>query len=359
MTTSGPYVTELTGASTLNGADYRSSYMLQRKWKSKPRQHVAPLPYLRRRAQSFVRSAGSRRNGGNTPADCVNFGAMPMMDSSTHEAVLRCKQAAYSKLVGQVKANQMLWQETLAQRKKTFAMMLHRISTLTNAARRLKKGDIPGFVRALGVSPRRTRSKLRKASDAWLEYHFGWEPLIRDIYRGCVMLTGDVPAMVTRAASAENLSLVRNAAEHKAIGTARVIVKYQGTYYVDNPNKFLLNQAGLINPAALAWELMPFSFVVDWFIPVEQFLLSYTDFWGVGRKDEFTTVFRQAEAWQESIPLGIKTEWSYTIQSRAILMERTLGIDVPRPTFKLYKGFSLIRGATAVALLIGMLRSLK
>lgn len=29
-----------------------------------------------------------------------------------------------------------------------------------------------------------------------------------------------------------------------------------------------LNQLGLVNPASLAWELIPWSFVVDWFIPI-------------------------------------------------------------------------------------------
>jgi hypothetical protein len=29
---------------------------------------------------------------------------------------------------------------------------------------------------------------------------------------------------------------------------------------------------GLLNPAAVAWELLPFSFVVDWFLPVGRYL---------------------------------------------------------------------------------------
>jgi len=33
---------------------------------------------------------------------------------------------------------------------------------------------------------------------------------------------------------------------------------------------------GLINPAEVAWELTPWSFVVDWFIPVGNFLEALT-----------------------------------------------------------------------------------
>jgi hypothetical protein len=45
---------------------------------------------------------------------------------------------------------------------------------------------------------------------------------------------------------------------------------------LSNPSLAQLNGTGLLNPALLYWELMPYSFVVDWFIPVGDVLASLT-----------------------------------------------------------------------------------
>jgi len=34
----------------------------------------------------------------------------------------------------------------------------------------------------------------------------------------------------------------------------------------------LINAFGLDNPLAIAWEVVPFSFVVDWFLPINRYL---------------------------------------------------------------------------------------
>lgn len=49
---------------------------------------------------------------------------------------------------------------------------------------------------------------------------------------------------------------------------------------MSNPELFALASLGLLNPASLAWELVPLSFVVDWIVPVGPFLEAMTA--GVG-----------------------------------------------------------------------------
>lgn len=46
------------------------------------------------------------------------------------------------------------------------------------------------------------------------------------------------------------------------------------TYYytVENPLYRILSSVGLLNPAAIAWELVPLSFVFDWFYNIGDFL---------------------------------------------------------------------------------------
>jgi hypothetical protein len=44
-----------------------------------------------------------------------------------------------------------------------------------------------------------------------------------------------------------------------------LIVKSGAQFNLSNSNLALAEQLGLANPASIAWELVPFSFVVDWF----------------------------------------------------------------------------------------------
>jgi hypothetical protein len=48
-----------------------------------------------------------------------------------------------------------------------------------------------------------------------------------------------------------------------------------------NTGSYLLESAGLVNPLSIAWELLPWSFVVDWFIPVGNTLEAMTAGYGL------------------------------------------------------------------------------
>jgi hypothetical protein len=48
-----------------------------------------------------------------------------------------------------------------------------------------------------------------------------------------------------------------------------------------------LDTAGVINPLSIAWELSPYSFVVDWFIPVGNVLSALSDTIGLELQDGY------------------------------------------------------------------------
>lgn len=50
---------------------------------------------------------------------------------------------------------------------------------------------------------------------------------------------------------------------------------------LDNPNTFLLNNLGLVNPLAVAWDLIPWSWVAGMFVNASQMLRACSDFVGV------------------------------------------------------------------------------
>jgi len=54
---------------------------------------------------------------------------------------------------------------------------------------------------------------------------------------------------------------------------------------VNGPELASLKQFGLANPLSIAWELVPWSFVVDWVLPVGEFLDACTATFGLTFKD--------------------------------------------------------------------------
>lgn len=123
----------------------------------------------------------------------------------------------------------------------------------------------------------------------YLEYVYGWVPLVNDIYGIMELMknSSSRPLLVTgRGKSTRNhqtnsgkftdfsYKCVNN------IGPLNEDVKVRCQIHgrID-PNATAirtLNQLGLLNPASLAWDLTPWSFVVDWFVPIGPVLSALT-----------------------------------------------------------------------------------
>lgn len=113
----------------------------------------------------------------------------------------------------------------------------------------------------------------------WLEYSYGWRPLLNDIYGAAELLaqvhTQSRPHWVTSTDKASRLYVGSNSSEGviaSASGEANVKSRCQIGFDVSSSFLDGLKSTGISNPALLAWELLPYSFVIDWFIPVGGFL---------------------------------------------------------------------------------------
>lgn len=159
---------------------------------------------------------------------------------------------------------------------------------LVHAYTLLKKGKWRQFCRTLGISAKKPKRGQDNAPALWLEYSFGWAPLLSDIY---TMLdnTFMVPAAFVRRVyrneypdtfleNTDNTRIFRH-------GTYKVRGVASGIVYVDVPAIQAASQYGITNPLAVAWEALPFSFVVDWFVPVGDFINSLGATAGLKFKD--------------------------------------------------------------------------
>lgn len=121
-------------------------------------------------------------------------------------------------------------------------------------------------------------AKLAKNPKQWanevLAFKFGVEPLIGDI-QACLKLLetgmGDFDLVFRKNASEMSV--------HADSGTTfkgRTTVSYVLKYDVSHSLPKMLNELGLIDPTQILWEVTPWSFVVDWFIPVGDWIESLT-----------------------------------------------------------------------------------
>lgn len=260
---------------------------------------------------------------------------------------------------------------TLIEFTKSLDMVTSRARSLASSLNYLRKGDLYRSLRALAVDKRKSRKASisfqrsnKSLANLWLEMNFGWKPLIQDIYESVKVLQSNQP--VTRISGTgkgtyEERVVVNNRPNYEVwtkdmlgVKTVRVV----GDVRVTNPNLFLANKLGLTNPAAVLWDAIPFSFVVDWFLPVNKFLNSFDDSLGIATSGLCTSSKIQT--------MGSESYWNYTGTKRytaSTLMEfyrdpTTLPLPSFKDRMKPLDG-SLWRAATSVALVSQLLGGIK
>lgn len=146
---------------------------------------------------------------------------------------------------------------------------------LAQSARNLRRGNLRGALTTLAGVPRRSkraaqqRLNAKDGSGAWLELQYGWMPLVNDIYAASDYLKFKSQQNVVRT-SAYNEGTVTPYASN-AKGTILRASQNRYSYHIKavmsrDPTHY--ERLGLTNPAGVIWELVPWSFVADWFLPI-------------------------------------------------------------------------------------------
>jgi hypothetical protein len=122
---------------------------------------------------------------------------------------------------------------------------------------------------------------------------------------------------------------------------------------VSNPNLYLASQLGFVNPAAIAWELVPFSFVVDWFVNVGEFLNNFTDLWGLTVTDPYTSILCTGVGQFSGL---WNSDPGYSVTYTNVYCSRSTSLSGAALRVRPWKGVSPVRAATAISLLVQQLR---
>jgi len=118
--------------------------------------------------------------------------------------------------------------------------------------------------------------------DQWLSWQYGWRPLLQDIYDGCELVRNGLKSgsfCYARKRVTEDYGLPPNPGNKSTwLVQGESLVGCEVALWADvsAPWLAMVESLGFINPLALAWEELPFSFIIDWFAPVGTFLAALT-----------------------------------------------------------------------------------
>lgn len=184
----------------------------------------------------------------------------------------------------------------IAERNQTINMIAQTAHDMAAAINALKKCDYVGAAKNLGVAASRKsrvskkfkrqweKDQARAIARGWLQLSYGWRPLIADAIGAAEALAKAAEQYMFDKIStrrSQTLSQTINTpltsgwtGYNTEVRTMEISISYVLFYKVDMKLAGGMSSLGLTNPATIAWELMPWSFVIDWFVPIGNWIAS-------------------------------------------------------------------------------------
>jgi hypothetical protein len=199
--------------------------------------------------------------------------ALPSGGSATdliNEATGKALKTLFSKLED---ANAQVG-NILAERAQTYGTMASAIQRLQSFLQSPKRAVV-GYITDKGVTK-------RVANDS-LQYAFGVEPLVKDVYDLSQAFSKSLLDVAKQDMVKVNSTGTASLTSHTGYESGsyfddfytvekKVRVRYMCEYRIDNSTLNALNRFGLVDPSRILWEVTPWSFVIDWFLPIGSFL---------------------------------------------------------------------------------------
>lgn len=223
----------------------------------------------------------------------------PPLEGSLVDALLA---ESYAKFRGKLYEGSAALGVTAGSYKQSRSMIVTRATQLAQKARGVEQKVVKAM----------TTGRLgRQAASAHLEAIFGWAPLLGDIYAAAftVIDGADVNGFIRARASGseafETTSHLSTNVDVLRLTGHKIRVTRAARVTVSNPNRWLLERAGLLNPVAVAWDLVPWSWALGMFVNTGQLVNSITDFAGLTFHEQSLTI--NSSGFEDSTYLARRT----------------------------------------------------
>lgn len=293
-----------------------------------------------------------------------------------------------NKRIDEFKANMFNSSVFLAEAGKSVDMVVSAARRVSRGLKALRKGNLRAMYDALGARPPPkyrggfpgARTVSKDSANYWLEGKYGWLPLLSDAKSAAEKVADmmlekpDVVRIVSRGNYQEVTKSAYPAPPNTGlvgslwVADTEITLQYVVTLTVDSQTIALASSLGLTNPLLIAWELVPLSFVADWFLPIGDFLEGISRFHGLGLKHGCMTERHVITSTVERSSL----DYSYNMQvvdpygliptQRVKLsacqgrvkyrsVKRSVLTDFPRKHLAFDNQFDWLKGVTAAALI--------
>lgn len=197
----------------------------------------------------------------------------------------------------------------------------------------------------------------------WLEFTYGWRPLAQDLY-------GSIEQLSNSSLNSRNIIVTAKSNDHEKFSESTDYTSTQVEVRQDFRTRISVNltpgvrtiddlaRFSSLNPASIAWELVPYSFVVDWFYDIGSYLrdaesaLVYSTAFTGGYLTKTSLLKRVANTngnGQIISDYSVTGTWSGSQTSAS--KQRALLVELPfprKPTFKADLGASRLLSAAAL-----------
>lgn len=327
-------------------------------WRSDTPVHIAPLPYSRLVTRWMERKTAVT-GGMDTESLSVGYyvaNGYKTRSNISGSSIQAVHNKCYSKWLNKATSGVSLAND-LAEYAQTRAMMLNVLKGLRNPLAVLANT----FHRYAATQPKKLPKHLFKQvvlkdiPGAWLAFHFGVEPLIKDLYALFERYNFKHPPRIVTSTSKGSWrydNLPGGNYVWQEMESWNALVRISAWVDTDKPLMANLAQFGFLNPASVAWELTPLSFVVDWFYPVGQLIASMTDLVGLKISNTYRTWMLKGIGAIRYVQPSL-SEWRKLFGMR---YERFLDVPAPKvQPFRFPQQFSNVRLATALAVTLGVI----
>jgi hypothetical protein len=252
-----------------------------------------------------------------------------------------------NKLSNEIRGSDFNLAVTLAQTGEALDMLTQSATQIYRALHAVRRGDIKGVFHALNLDGQtsKTRHKpfpppasTREFTSRWLEYQYGWAPLVGDTYDAMKLMAKQI---ADPAVKRYRVRVKRTNSVYSPVGTwgwkqVRAVRKEQLIALVsEQPTS--ADISGMTDPASVAWEILPYSFVIDWFLPVGNYLQARAAVSSLKGRVTFirtTMTERQCRGIRALIPSAIVFDGDDACHLHEIFLTRSISttLKVPLPS---------------------------
>jgi hypothetical protein len=242
----------------------------------------------------------------------------------------------------------------------TVRMVRDAILTVGKSLIYLKHGNFADAARCFGTDFAKTTLGPKDLTGRWLELQYGWRPIIDDVYSAMTLFEKSAAVenrrRFIRAATYRRVNFSGSASPPNYTVNAEMAF-YQKIVYEVAEDLSTKRSLGLEDPASILWEGTPYSFVLDWFIPIGSYLSALNVIPLLKGRYCWTKTSVRSYPAASVTKAGAKGGWTgCALTSKHVTVSRVWGegfsaLNIPAPEIKtLSQAMSPLHLANALAL---------